>query len=126
MNYLIDTHILIWRISSNPLLSPKAISEIDNTQNTITISKASLREIAIKVSLKKLEIGIQFSELEEYLQKKDILVLDFTYQELDQLITLPQHHRDPFDRLIICQALTNNLTIITDDEKFSLYPIQLL
>ena len=126
MTYLIDTHILIWRISSSPLLSSKAIAEIDDTENTIVISKASLWEIAIKVSLKKLEIGIQFSELEEYLQKKDILVLDFTYQELDQLITLPQYHRDPFDRLIISQAITNNLTIITDDKKFSLYPVQLL
>ncbi|MFM9837866.1 MAG: type II toxin-antitoxin system VapC family toxin [Cyclobacteriaceae bacterium] len=126
MNYLIDTHILIWRISSNPQLSQKFIDEIDNPLNSIVISKASLWEIAIKVSLQKLHIGIAFSELEEYLLRKDISILDFTHLDLNQLITLPKHHGDPFDRLIISQAITNNITIITDDKKFKLYSIPLL
>ncbi len=126
MTYLIDTHILIWRISSNPLLPSKYIQEIDNPLNTIIVSKASLWEIAIKVSLQKLEMGISFSELENYLEKKNIAILDFDHRVLNQLIGLPHHHRDPFDRLIICQAITNNLTIVTDDKKFNLYPVPLL
>jgi PIN domain nuclease of toxin-antitoxin system len=126
MDYLIDTHVLIWRISSNPLLSAKIASEIDDTQNKIFLSKASLWEIAIKGSLKKLDIGIPFSSLVEYLYRKEISILDFNHNDLNQLITLPKFHRDPFDRLIISQSITNQLTIITDDSKFSLYPIQLL
>ena len=126
MIYLIDTHILIWRISSNPLLPSKYIQEIDNPLNTIIVSKASLWEIAIKVSLQKLEMGIFFLELENYLAKKNIAILDFDHGVLNQLIGLPHHHRDPFDRLIICQAITNNLTIVTDDNKFNLYPVPLL
>jgi PIN domain nuclease of toxin-antitoxin system len=126
MTYLIDTHILIWRISSNPLLSREIAIAIDDTRNTIFISKASLWEIAIKVGLKKLEMGISFSELEEYLKKKEMLILDFNHKDLNQLIALPSHHRDPFDRLIIAQAITNDFTIITDDIKFQQYPVQLL
>jgi PIN domain nuclease of toxin-antitoxin system len=126
MTYLIDTHILIWRISSDPLLPSLYAREINNPINTIVISKASLWEIAIKVSLQKLEMSISFLELENYLVKKNIAILDFGHQAMNQLITLPQHHRDPFDRLIICQAITNNLTIITDDKKFKLYPVPLL
>ncbi len=88
--------------------------------------KASLWEIVIKVSLQKLEIGIPFSGLEEYLFRKEISILDFNNNDLNQLITLPKHHRDPFDRLIISQAITNRLTINTDDSKFNFYPVQLL
>ena len=71
-------------------------------------------------------MNISFSELENYLSSKNIAVLDFGHSELKQLVALPHHHRDPFDRLIICQAITNNLTIITDDKKFNSYPVQLL
>ncbi len=126
MTYLIDTHILIWRISSNPLISKKNVEEIDNSLNQIFLSKASLWEIAIKVSLKKLEIGISFSELEDYLEEKDITILDFNHNDLNRLIKLPNYHRDPFDRLMISQAINNNYTIITDDKKFQSYPVQLL
>jgi PIN domain nuclease of toxin-antitoxin system len=126
MNYLIDTHILIWRISSNPLLSQRFIDAIDLPSNKIVISKASLWEIAIKISLGKLEMSVEFSSLGLYLEKKNISIIDFTLSDLSQLIQLPHHHGDPFDRIIISQAMKNNFTIITDDKKFKLYPVSLL
>lgn len=126
MTYLIDTHILIWRIASSPMLPSKFAEEIDDISNSIVVSKASLWEIAIKVSLRKLELSISFSELENYLFKKDISIVDFSYNDFNNLIELPYYHRDPFDRLLIAQAVTNNFTIITDDKKFKLYSVQLL
>lgn len=126
MTYLIDTHVLIWYATGNPQLNPLFVREIQNTDNIIILSKASLWEIAVKVSLGKLSIGIPFSELEEYLVEKKIDTLEFDFQDLQKLIELPFYHRDPFDRLIISQAINKNLTLITDDNKFQLYPVQLL
>jgi PIN domain nuclease of toxin-antitoxin system len=126
MDYLIDTHILIWCVLGDPLLSKKAIKEIDDPKNRVLLSSASLWEIAIKVNLGKLTLGIPFDDLEAFLRDKNFYLLEYNYKDLSKLAELPNHHRDPFDRLIICQALTNNLTIITDDKKFKLYPVSLL
>ena len=126
MRYLIDTHILIWYANGNSKLSDKFKKEIDLPQNQIIISKASIWEIAIKVSLGKLELGMPFGEVENYLREKEIEQLAFSFSELQQMMKLPFHHRDPFDRLIIAQAITNNYTLITDDPMFHLYPVQLL
>ena len=121
MTFLIDTHIFVWYSSGDSKLS-----QIQNPLNKILVSKASLWEIAIKVSLKKLQLGVSFENLEKYLQKCQFETLEFEHKDLQQLVRLPLHHRDPFDRLIISQAITNNYTIITDDPKFHLYPAQLL
>jgi len=126
MDYLIDTHILLWRIASSPRLPKNVNEEIDNIRNRIWVSKASLWEIAIKLSLKKLELKVPFTELEKYLTKKNISILDFNHSDLNLLLELPLHHRDPFDRLIISQAINRNFTIITDDSQFKNYPVQLL
>lgn len=126
MDYLIDTHILIWCIGGNALLSKKVVKEIDSTQNKIFVSNATLWEIAIKVNLGKLNLGIPFDQILGFLKDKGFILLDFNQLSLNKLTQLPLHHRDPFDRLLICQAITQNLTIITDDSKFELYPVQLL
>ena len=126
MTYLIDTHVLIWYVAGNEKLDGRFVSTIQNSENNIFVSKISLWEIAIKASLGKLSIGIPLPELEEYLVQKKITILDFDYADLQRLIQLPFHHRDPFDRLIISQAINKNLTVISDDNKFRLYPIQLL
>jgi PIN domain nuclease of toxin-antitoxin system len=126
MNYLIDTHILIWYLSGSPSLNQEVIDEIQNPNNIIFVSKASLWEIAIKVSLKKLTIAVSFVELEQFLATKKFILLDFTHMDWQTLSSLPFQHRDPFDRLIISQAINGNLMLITDDSKFKLYPVQLL
>ena len=126
MTYLIDTHVLIWYVAGNEKLDSRFISTIQDSENTIFLSKISLWEIAIKASLGKLSIGISLPVLVEYLVQKKITTLDFDYADLQSLIHLPFHHRDPFDRLIISQAINKNLTVISDDSKFRLYPVQLL
>jgi PIN domain nuclease of toxin-antitoxin system len=111
MQLLLDTHTFIWFISGDQALPQKALDAIKNTENKCYISIASIWEIAIKFSLKKLELKSDF----------DIEVLQITFQHLQKIINLEFHHRDPFDRLIIAQAIVENLTIITKDENFSRY-----
>lgn len=91
----------------------------------VYVSKASLWEMAIKISLGKLEISISFEELEVYLEENEFAVLDYNFEHLKTLLTLPFHHSDPFDRLIISQAITDDLRIITHDEAFNNYPVKI-
>jgi PIN domain nuclease of toxin-antitoxin system len=121
MQLLLDTHTFIWFISGDQALPQKALDAIKNTENKCYISIASIWEIAIKFSLKKLELKSDFDNIIDFLASNDIEVLQITFQHLQKIINLEFHHRDPFDRLIIAQAIVENLTIITKDENFSRY-----
>ncbi len=124
--YLIDTHVLIWYMAGSSRLNKNALSIINDKSNILFVSKVSLWEIVIKASIGKLKLAIELSEIEKYIEKNRIIELDFGYIEFKELVKLPFPHRDPFDRMIIAQAITNNYTIITDDPKFQPYPVQLL
>ncbi len=126
MTFPIDTHALIWHIKGAKRLSKDVISLIENTENTVYVSNASLWEMAIKISLGKLQISIPFDELELYLEENGFPVLDYNFEHLKTLLTLPYHHSDPFDRLIISQAITDELRIITHDSAFTNYPVMIL
>ncbi len=124
MKYLLDTHTLIWFLMGDKKLSDKARGLIDNPDNTKFLSIASLWEIAIKVSLGKLALNKPFEKLfPEQLHFNRIEILDITVDNLIKLTTLPFHHRDPFDRLIIAQALVGELPIIGADVLFDAYGI---
>jgi PIN domain nuclease of toxin-antitoxin system len=126
MTYLIDTHALIWYVGGSKKLSKEARAVIEDTGNTVYISKASLWEMAIKISLGKLEISIPFEELEEYLDENEFSILDYNFDHLNELIALPFHHSDPFDRLIISQAISEDFTIISHDNVFAGYSVRVL
>lgn len=126
MTLMIDTHVLLWYMWDEPRLSRHLKSEIENSQNTILVSNASLWEMAIKISTGKLRLSMSVLEVEKYLKEKSIDQVNFSFQDLDILSKLPFYHNDPFDRLIIAQALTRNCKVISDDAKFKLYPVQLL
>ncbi len=126
MTYLIDTHILLWYMEGDGRLSSKYIEKIEGKINTIIISKASLWEIAIKLSTGKLKPTMPILEMENYLEKRSVLLLNFNFKDLDFLSRVPFYHNDLFDRLIISQAIIRNLTVISDDKKFKLYPVSLL
>jgi len=87
MSFLIDTHVLLWYISGNKKLSEKAIAIIENTKNIVFVSKASLWEIAIKISLGKLQITMPFETLELFLKENDLEVLDYNFSHLNFLLT---------------------------------------
>ena len=124
MKYLLDTHTLIWFLTGDKKLSDKARGLIDNPGNRKFLSIASLWEIAIKVSLGKLTLNKPFKKLfPEQLHFNRIEILDITVDNLIKLTTLPFHHRDPFDRLIIAQALVEELSVIGADTIFDTYGI---
>lgn len=126
MKYLIDTHTLIWYISGDKQLSKKAVSILQNEKNKIFVSKASLWEIAIKISIGKLNTSISFSDLEKFLSDNNFDTLEISFKHLEHLLNLPVHHNDPFDRIIICQSIMENIPVITYDNKFSLYGVSIL
>ncbi len=126
MRYLIDTHALIWYIDGNNKLSKKAISIIKNNNNQIYVSKVSLWEMAIKISISKLNVSIQFSDLEKFFLDNNFDILDIEFKHFSHLLNLPIHHNDPFDRIIICQSIIENISIITYDDKFSLYDVTIM
>ena len=126
MRYLIDTHILLWFFSADKQLKNNKREIINNTDNEIFISIISLWEIAIKLSIEKLKIEYDFEELTELLQKHDIKVIGISYPQTKIVKDLPFHHKDPFDRMLIAQAISENLTIITEDQYFKSYEAKVL
>ena len=124
MKYLLDTHTLLWFLKGDKKLSDKALRLIDSPRNSKFLSIVSLWEIAVKVSLGKLVLDKPFERLfPEQLYFNRIEILDITVDSLIKLTTLPFHHRDPFDRLIIAQALVEDLPIIGTDAAFDAYEI---
>ncbi|WP_310487261.1 type II toxin-antitoxin system VapC family toxin [Chamaesiphon sp. VAR_69_metabat_338] len=124
MNLLIDTHIVIWYIAGNPKLNSTMTDLLEPTENDISISVASLWEIAIKVGKGRLDLGIDFHELAGILDRLNIQILPILFDALNVYRTLPLHHADPFDRLIIAQSISQNLVLMSADSAFSDYPVQ--
>ena len=120
---LLDTHALIWFTEGNDRLSLKARLEIENSSNVKFLSIASLWEIVIKTSKDKLELNQSFEEINNFLVVNNIQLIGIEITHLNTLLTLPRHHNDPFDRLLISQAITENLTIISADQHFKAYPV---
>lgn len=122
MNILLDTHILLWFLTDDDRLSIDQINEIENPKNNLFFSIASLWEIAIKTNLLKLEIPKPI----DILVPKEIEILDIRISHITTYQTLPFYHRDPFDRMLISQAIHEGLFLMTDDSKFKEYPIHIL
>lgn len=123
MRCLLDTHVLLWWRDASPLLSPRAAEEIAEGGNEVLVSVASLWEIAIKRRLGKLAFADDF---ETVLQEERFGLLGISFQHLRGLDTLPPLHRDPFDRLLIAQALTEDVPIVTGDTAFAAYGAKLI
>ncbi|MGI5079001.1 type II toxin-antitoxin system VapC family toxin [Treponema denticola] len=121
--YLLDTHTLLWFLRDSPQLSKKAL-EIITTENKVYVSIASLWEIAIKKSIGKLEFEHSIEKIAELCHEKDILILQIQPKYFDKVIKLPNIHNDPFDRLIISQAIIENLLIITKDTIIPKYSVK--
>lgn len=121
MGFLLDTHTLLWFLSGNNSISKKAKNTILNRKNKCYVSIASLWEIAIKIKLDKLSIDTRFKELSDLLHQNDIEILPITFEHICNLLDLEEAHRDPFDRIIISTAKTENISVITKDGNFKGY-----
>ena len=126
MKILLDTHTFLWFLGGNAELSKQSRTLIESPINEKYVSIVTFWEIAIKHSLGKLTLDVPFSELKTEVLKNGFQILPITFEDTLQLSILPFHHRDPFDRVIISQTIGNNLTLVSRDNNFCLYDINLL
>jgi PIN domain nuclease of toxin-antitoxin system len=125
MTLLLDTHILIWFLDNDPKLPANIRTRIETTPN-VFVSIASLWEIAIKINIGKLTLAFPFDEMQSNLAAVNITQLPIYFNDLQSYLSLPLHHRDPFDRIFIAQAINHNLTFVSQDSQMKNYDIQLL
>lgn len=121
MRYLIDTHVFLWFVSNTEELSQIARTLIEDSQNEIFISIASLWEISIKTAIGKLNINGNYESVIDDVNDNSIQVLPINFAHTVEQNTLPFHHRDPFDRIIISQAIVENMNFISADRVFDDY-----
>ena len=124
MKILLDTHTFLWFIAGDPQLDAHARQMIEDLSNERYLSVASTWEITIKSSLGRLRVPMPPTSLiREHVWANAIDILAITAEHLDTLHTLPYHHKDPFDRLLIAQAMQEQLLILTKDEAFEAYDV---
>ncbi|MBQ36525.1 MAG: PIN domain nuclease [Gemmatimonadaceae bacterium] len=122
MKLLIDTHVFLWAVHGDPRLSKPAREAYLNRRNDLYVSAASFWEIGIKVSLGKLELASGWLEtLRHEMEASGLRLLPVEPEHCASLASLPFHHRDPFDRLLVTQALKEGMSIITADRKLAEY-----
>lgn len=124
MRLLLDTHSFLWFISGSTNLSPTARTLIEDASNQPLLSVASLWEMAIKLSLGKLNLAQPFEVLiPQQMRLNGIKLLGIEIEHTAAVSKLPFHHRDPFDRLLIGQAMVEQMPIVSADTAFDTYPI---
>ena len=120
--FLLDTHALIWYLTGSDELS-KTARRLMETKRCF-FSYASLWEIAINQAKKTLEFEIEIPRLKEVLENEEFIYLAPTEYDAERIKKLPDIHKDPFDRLLVAQAMENELTIITRDSKIPQYDVK--
>lgn len=123
MTYLLDTHIFLWWLNDDSRLPNAARDVISHGSNTVYLSSVSVAEMAIKSSNGKLQMPVSIAEATN---NEEFEPLPFTAKHAVALETLPWHHRDPFDRMLIAQAQIDNLTFITVDVRCRQYEVKVL
>jgi PIN domain nuclease of toxin-antitoxin system len=122
MKFLLDTHALLWWLADDDQLGSGAREVVADPANDIMISMVSLWEIAVKVRIGKLEADIE--EIINTVQREGFTVLHIGMAQLVALAGLPMHHRDPFDHILIAQAMTEKATFMTEDRNAARYPVR--
>ncbi len=122
MKLLLDTHALLWWLADDEQLGPRARDLIGDPGNDILISVASLWEIVVKIRVGKLEADIM--EIVGAVQREVFTILDIAPGHLLALADLPMHHRDPFDHLLIAQAITEGAAFVSADRNTAKYPAE--
>jgi PIN domain nuclease of toxin-antitoxin system len=127
MKLLMDTHAFIWWANEPDRLSQRALEHCENPGNNLILSVASIWEMQIKIQLGKMKLHMPIRELiESQCETNDLEVLPVVYNHVMGLDNLPPIHNDPFDRLLVAQAITENLCLISRDKKITQYPCKSL
>jgi len=120
---LLDTHVLLWSLAGDERLGERAVDLIEDGRNVVYVSAASIWEISIKRSLGKLRVpGDVLAEVDA----ASFIRLPISFEHADAVAALPDLHADPFDRMLIAQARTDRLTLMTHDALMRRYDVQLI
>lgn len=122
MNLLLDTHVLLWWLADAPL-DPTARARIADPELLVVVSAASVWEIVIKRSIGKLRVE---GSMAERVEEAGFEPLPVTSAHAERAGSLPPHHRDPFDRMLVAQAQAEGLVVVSRDPSFDVYDVQLL
>lgn len=126
MKFLLDTHTFLWFVADDPKIPHEVTALIEDAANDKFFSIASAWEIALKISLGKLILSQPVEEfLPKQLQQNGIELLPITMRHILEVAKLPFHHRDPFDRLLVAQSLTESIPILSADPAFEAYGVRL-
>jgi PIN domain nuclease of toxin-antitoxin system len=120
---LLDTHVLLWWLSDDRRLTPTDKALIGDAGNDVLVSVVSMWEVVVKIRVGKLRADI--GAIERALMRDGFERLGIAPAHLASLASLPTHHRDPFDHLLIAQAISETAMLISDDRNMSQYPVQL-
>jgi len=120
---LLDSHVFLWALTEPEKLSPQRLAEIHNLSNMVYVSSVVIAELMIKHSIGKLEVS---ANLVESSAAAGFEPLTFGLSEAQRLGSLPFYHRDPFDRMLICQSLELDIPVMTDDPKFAPYGCRII
>jgi PIN domain nuclease of toxin-antitoxin system len=127
MRLLLDTHVFIWWADQQESLSANVLSALENEANELLLSVASVWEIQIKFQLGKLKLSTPLRELvDSQVETNDLRILPVELAHVLVLDTLPFHHKDPFDRLLIAQCIHEDVTLVSADREFAAYSVRLL
>ncbi len=121
MRYLLDTHIVIWAMVGSKMLSDKARAILQTPDNSFYMSSASVWEVAIKNSVKPNEIPVTAEQVTRFCRESRICELPVSFAHAQAVSRLPAHHNDPFDRMLVAQAMEEGLSILSHDGKLPPY-----
>ncbi len=124
MKFLLDTHALLWWLADDDQLGAAAREVVADPANDILVSVVSLWEIVVKVRIGKMQADIE--EIMDAVQRDGFTVLDVGMAHLVTLAGLPMHHRDPFDHLLIAQAITEDATFMSEDRNVARYAVRVV
>jgi PIN domain nuclease of toxin-antitoxin system len=124
---ILDSHVLIWAVDDPAQLSPTASALLQDPTNELLVSAATIWEVAIKVGLGKLTLSQTYRAwMTQALSDLGAVILPVTVEYADAQASLPFHHRDPCDRLIIAQTLIEAVSVVSDDGQFDAYGVSRL
>jgi PIN domain nuclease of toxin-antitoxin system len=127
MNLLLDSHVFIWAYDEQHNLSQNALQAMSNPANTPFLSVASVWEFQIKIMIRKFKLQDPLADvIAEQQQINGLQILPIELSHALKLENLPIHHKDPFDRLLISQAIVENMTLVSADANFANYQVNLL
>ena len=123
--YLLDTHAVLWMLGSEDKLSD-TVKSIIRSSDSVYISMISFWEIEIKKNKGRLTFDHTIKEAEDICRRSGISILDIKADHIDTLDVLPMIHSDPFDRLLVAQAISEDMTVVTKDENIPLYGVRMV